>query len=450
MKNGKKPKGIPLGNLTVSLPKPLGTELRPKRLVFPLNTPWGDLAPHVRPGGDVSLGQVLALDNSGIAPPLISPCSGKVLGIRSWATPRGGEGPAIAIQCTNPPAAERRYKDDGSWKQFDAPALIKRVLKMGIREPDPYRWPLAWRLAQPGLAPAELSNGPDTSRPIEYLIVNAIDRQPGVSLRESALSGRETEIAESISLLERISGARNIILAVRKGQPISDSLETELGRRGIKIVMCPVIYPIALEPLLVRYITGREIPMPEGDARAVGVIVVDILSAIRVYRSIRDNNPFTPILVQFSIPADSVDYQMWVPEGTLVSELLEQLQLSAGEAAKLILGGPFLGYALHTFDVPITAEVDSVVIQSAPQVFLFENSPCISCGYCVKSCPMGLLPNELSRLCEYENFEGAEKSSLFHCIECGICAYVCPAKRPMVHLIRFGKREILKMRETQQ
>ena len=449
MKKGKKPNGIPIGTSAISLPKPLGTEIKPKRLVFSLQTRWGLLRSMVKPGGDISQGQVLGVHDGGIAPPIIAPCSGKVMGLRSWPSFFGSEVPAIVLQCTGTPTLELTRKDQGTWKDLDPQVLVKKSFKIGIREADPYCWPLAWRLAQPGLPPSDVSNGPDISRPIEYLIVNAIDRQPGVSLRESVLSGRETEIADSISLLERISGARNTILAVRKGQPIADSLEAELGRRAIKVVMCPVIYPIALEPLLVRYITGREIPMPEGDSRVVGVSVVDIVSTLRLYRAVRDGSPSTFTLVQLTIPSANIDSQVWVPEGTLVSELLDQLQLKTPKAAKLIMGGAFLGYAQHTFDVPITAETDSILIQSASEVLSYENRPCISCGFCVKACPMKLLPNVLTRFCEYENFEAAERNFLFHCIECGICAYVCPAKRPMVHLIRFGKREILKARETQ-
>jgi electron transport complex protein RnfC len=59
---------------------------------------------------------------------------------------------------------------------------------------------------------------------------------------------------------------------------------------------------------------------------------------------------------------------------------------------------------------------------------------------------MRLLPNELSKYCEFNVFEEAERNYLFHCIECGICSYVCPAKRPMVQLLRFGKQELQAMR----
>ncbi|RLB44142.1 MAG: hypothetical protein DRH12_01005 [Deltaproteobacteria bacterium] len=450
MKNGTKPKGIPVDSASISLPKPVGAEIRPKRLVFSLETSWGKLRSLVKPGGDVSQGQLLAVDDKGVAPPLFAPCAGKLSGIRPWVNFSGNEAPAIILQCSSQTNSAQMPKETRPWKEMDSHTLIRKVQKSGIKEPDPYRWPLAWRLAQPGTPPSETTDGPDISHPIDYLVINALDRQPGISIRESILSSKESEIGDSISLLQQVSGAKNTVLAIRKGQPISHSLQTELANRAIKIKECPFIYPLASEPLIVRFVTGREVPMPEGDSRAVGVTVVDVVTALRLYKSIRDNVPATSTLVQLSIPSSNVDYQVWVPEGILVGELLDHLQLMPSDAAKLVMGGSFQGFAQHTFEVPISGQVDSILVQTLSEVFTYENNPCISCGYCVKVCPMGLLPNELSRYCEYENFEAAEKAFIFHCIECGICAYVCPAKRPMVHLIRFGKREILRMREAAQ
>jgi electron transport complex protein RnfC len=98
--------------------------------------------------------------------------------------------------------------------------------------------------------------------------------------------------------------------------------------------------------------------------------------------------------------------------------------------------------------VPITHEIDSIVLQSEGEIARYTNEPCINCGYCVRACPMGLLPNELSKHCEYGSFLAAERNDLHHCIECGICSYVCPAKRPMVHLMRFGKQQLSEQREA--
>jgi electron transport complex protein RnfC len=65
--------------------------------------------------------------------------------------------------------------------------------------------------------------------------------------------------------------------------------------------------------------------------------------------------------------------------------------------------------------------------------------PCIRCGRCIDACAMGLQPFMLSILSEIGHYEEAKEYNLFDCFECGSCAYVCPAKRPIVQLVRVAK-----------
>jgi electron transport complex protein RnfC len=100
------------------------------------------------------------------------------------------------------------------------------------------------------------------------------------------------------------------------------------------------------------------------------------------------------------------------------------------------------GAALMNTNIPITKETDALIFQTATEAKRFSPDACINCGLCVRHCPSRLLPNELSKYCEFSMFEEARDKYLLHCIECGICAYVCPEKRPMLHLMRYGKREL--------
>ena len=40
-------------------------------------------------------------------------------------------------------------------------------------------------------------------------------------------------------------------------------------------------------------------------------------------------------------------------------------------------------------------------------------------------------------------FEQAEKHYALDCIECGACGFGCPARIPLVHLIRYAKAEVM-------
>ena len=64
--------------------------------------------------------------------------------------------------------------------------------------------------------------------------------------------------------------------------------------------------------------------------------------------------------------------------------------------------------------------------------------PCIRCGRCVESCPVFISPAMITLAAENDLFDLARDYGSHQCIECGNCSYVCPAKRPMVELIRYA------------
>ncbi len=450
MKTGKKPRGIPSNLLDVSLPAELKPFTSPKTIVLPIETPWGRLSPMVRPGDEVIQKQIIAQDDEGLAPPVYSPVYGVIREIGSWITSNGQDNSCIIIEAqesygTGP---EDESDEETLQKPRSPEELFHKINDAGLIEPDNHRWPLAWRLVKPGVAPAlSREDKPDVSRPVEILIINAMDREPGVSVRDAALKNMGKKIKNVISMLQAASEAQNVILAIWEGQELSESMEFQLTQAGVTIKRCPNVYPLALEPLIVQYVTGREVLQPAGDPRLVGVCVVDIITALRAYKAVRTNAPVTDVNVQLISYSHSINHQINVPVGCLLEDCMSALPSSPQGISKVIMGGLFLGTALHTMQVPITGSVEVVNFQTHDELSTYQNRPCINCGKCVDVCPMGLLPNELSKFCEYEEFESAKKNFLFHCIECGLCSFVCPAKRPMVHLMRFGKNEIIKARQ---
>ena len=59
-----------------------------------------------------------------------------------------------------------------------------------------------------------------------------------------------------------------------------------------------------------------------------------------------------------------------------------------------------------------------------------------------KGVSYGTLPNVIASFCQVDMFEEAESYNLSYCIECGCCAYVCPAKIPLLHWIKYGKSQL--------
>lgn len=419
----------------------------PGKVVLPLGYPHVEMSPLVQVGDRVFAGQQIGEDQKGVFPPLRASISGIVSEIKPWLGYSGHLVLSIVIESQSEDAEETISEKSGD--KTDAQDILKLISQAGIRETDDHAWPLALRIARPEirLEHASDNQSPALAQPIEILIINGMDRQPGISVRSRALSTREKSVLEGIAILQEVSGAKRSILTVYKDYPISGDFEKGLKELGVEIMRCPNKYPIALEPILVRFVTGREVTRPTWDTRMVGTVVVDVITTLRVLEAVRDGATTFDTMVQVSAPSHGLDLYVHAPEGIVLEELLSRLLTVDMRISKAIVGGPFLGYAQQDLQAPITQEIDAVILQAGDEFSRYANHSCISCGYCVRACPMRLLPNELSKNCEYSKFEEAEKADLFSCIECGICAYVCPARRPMVQLIRFGKSELISARE---
>ena len=110
---------------------------------------------------------------------------------------------------------------------------------------------------------------------------------------------------------------------------------------------------------------------------------------------------------------------------------------------KIIGGGPMMGKALISADVPVTKGSSGVLLLTREESVRKPMSNCIRCAKCVNACPMGLVPSLLMNATEFKNWELAEKNHITDCIECGSCSYTCPANRPLLDNIRFGKGKVM-------
>ena len=115
----------------------------------------------------------------------------------------------------------------------------------------------------------------------------------------------------------------------------------------------------------------------------------------------------------------------------------------AKEPEKIINGGPMMGNAMFTLDVPVAKNSSALVCMTKDEASRYDATACIRCGRCIEACPQRLAPNRLAAYAERNDKEGFQAFYGLECIECGSCSYICPARRHLVQHIRRMKRDVL-------
>jgi electron transport complex protein RnfC len=128
--------------------------------------------------------------------------------------------------------------------------------------------------------------------------------------------------------------------------------------------------------------------------------------------------------------------------GAPVSELIEAAGGLPEGTGKVINGGPMMGKALNSLDVPVVKGASGILIMPNDLSKRKVESNCVRCAKCVSVCPQGLEPFLLNKLTQVEMNDKLESNAVMDCIECGSCAFTCPAGLPLLDYIRLGKSRV--------
>lgn len=429
---------------------PLAVLPAPEKVYLPLRQHRGAVAePQVEPGQPVKMGQMVGASEEFEAAAVQATVSGTVETIKEVSDPTGQLVPTVVIKNDGVDAwsedlavMEPPLDDVQAALKTRPTRLLRRIREAGLVRAAVQGRPLHVELSPPMAPQAYLyMTGIPVMRPLDTLIIKAVDNDPPVSPNLACLGLAGPELEMGVAALRRISGAERVILALPAGANGTGLAALARANQWQTVAVSQNHYPYTTDNLLVHSLTGRQVPIPYGEPRDVGVVIEPLITVLDVGQVLTTGRP---VLERYFTVAGEVNHPQTfrVRLGTPIGEVL---RAAGGPAApgKIIVGGPMMGLAQYDPSAPVTRETEGMFVQSAAKMVRFADHPCIHCGRCVAICPVNLMPSELSKLCEFQHFEAAAEQDLLSCIECGCCAYVCPARRPMVHFLRHGKSEVL-------
>lgn len=391
--------------------------------------------PVVEKGTEVKKGQVLAEAGGFVSAPVHSPTSGKVADITEVIGPMGTKMNAVIIEADGKDEADYPLKPIKDWKNTDAGELKQRVADAGI-------------VGMGGAAfPTFVKLSPPEGKKIDILILNGAECEPYLTADHRLMLEESESVLEGAAMIARMLGVEQIFIGIENNKPDAiKALKEKAADFGIQVKGLRVRYPQGAEKQLIYALTGRKVPAG-GLPMDVGCVVQNVGTAVAVKEAVLEGKPLIERVTTVT-GSPLVSPGNWrFKLGTPISKALELAEGIKEQPGKVILGGPMMGFAQKSLDVPIMKNASGLLLLSKEEVSQYTSEACIRCGRCVDACPMALLPSTLSVAAENEVFDLTEEYHVMDCMECGCCAYACPAHRPLVQHFKRAKAEIAAKRK---
>lgn len=408
----------------------------PGRLYLPLLQHLGGAArPIVLVGQKVKKGELIAEAQGMVSAPIHAPTSGTIAAVTDVTAPHpsGLTLPAIILEADGEDAwCELAVCDD----PFALPAaeIGRRVAAAGVVGLGGAAFPSAVKLI--GASRAQVTT----------LVINGGECEPYLSCDDRLMRDAAAGIVDGIRLMLHATGAQVALVGIEDNKPeaITTMRAAARGYPAVQVRSVPARYPMGSEKQLIQELTGIEVPA-DGRPADVGVIVHNVGTALAVRAAVFEGKPLISRLLTVNGNCMAAAGNVEVRVGTLAEEVIAFAGGLKGEGiglARRVMGGPMMGMQIPHWRVPVVKGTSGILAFDQAEVAEQEPNPCIRCGSCVKACPMGLLPLEMSARIRNEVFDEAIDLGLKDCIACGCCAYVCPSKIPLVQYFVHAKGEL--------
>ncbi len=416
----------------------------PKQAIFPLSQHIGAPAKSVVTKGDkVKVGTLIAEAGGFVSAPIYSSVSGTVFKVDTAIDATGYRKPVIIINVEGDEWEEGIDRSDKLELLADHPELtpeeiINRVKEAGVTGMGGAGFPTFIKLSPPPTAKAEC------------VIINAVECEPYITADYRLMMEKADEILVGLELLMVAAKVTTGYIGIETNKPAAIELLTQKcaekfngSKYNVEVVPLQQRYPQGGEKQLVDAVIRRQVPAPPAIPVNVGAIVQNVGTAFAVYEAVMKRKPLFERYTTVTGKKLQNPGNFLVRMGTPMQDLIDLCGGMPEGENKLLAGGPMMGKALTSTEVPICKGTNSVTVLSDEDARRKETMPCIRCAKCVSACPMGLEPYLLATLSSLKNWERLEAEDITSCIECGSCQFTCPAHRPLLDNIRLGKSTVM-------
>lgn len=411
----------------------------PKQAIFPLSQHIGAPAkPVVKKGDKVKVGTLIAEAGGFVSAPIYSSVSGTVLKVDTAIDATGYRVPAIIITVEGDEWEESVDRSEtletvAAHPELTPEEIVNRIKTAGVTGMGGAGFPTFIKLCPPPTAKAEC------------VIINAVECEPYITADYRLMMEHPDEILVGLDLLMKAAKVTKGYIGIELNKPQAIDLLTKKteGNSNIEVVPLEQRYPQGGEKQLVDAVIRRQVPAPPAIPVNVGAIVQNVGTAYAVYQAVMKHKPLFERYTTVTGKHIAHPGNFLVRMGTPMKDLIDACGGLPEGDNKVLAGGPMMGKALTTTDVPVCKGTNSITVLAEDEAVRPGVRPCIRCAKCVSACPMGLEPFLLATGSAMHKWELVEENAITSCIECGSCQFTCPSHRPILDNIRLGKSTVM-------
>ena len=386
---------------------------------------------------EVKVGQKIGDADSFVSAPVHSSVSGTVTGIKPCPHPLGMTVQAVLIESDGQNTVDDSIRPRENVDSLSSSEIIDIAREAGL-------------VGMGGATfPTHVKLSPPKEKIIDAVILNGAECEPYLTADHRVMLEKPADVVAGLDLIMRAVGVKKGFVGIETNKP--DAIEalgeavTDSGLSDIEVIGLQTKYPQGAEKNLIDAILGREVPSGTLPFE-VGVLVQNVGTACAMHDAVvKKMPPIERVLTVTGRVKEPKNLKVRV--GTPLRDVIDFCGGPEGPLYKVVMGGPMMGIAQYSLDVPVTKGTSGILVLSKEDSPYIEEEPCIRCGRCLNACPMHLMPCNITDAVAAEDWDDADKYGALDCVECGSCAYVCPASRPIVQYAKLAKSVIMARRK---